>query len=74
MNLPNGYRDETGTSYSDTWVHQDNKNTQSSIPKKGFFSKEQFAEINQHNEWMKFNSKCHPNNRTTFKEWLENNK
>lgn len=70
MNLPNGYRDETGTSYSDTWVHQDNHNTQSSTPKKGFFNQEQWAEINLHREWMDFNKNTH--NRLSFTEWLNN--
>ena len=69
MNLPNGYRDETGTSYSDTWVHQDTKPTQPS-PKGSFFTQEQHKEISLHKEWMNFNKNTH--NRLTFTEWLNN--
>lgn len=69
MNLPNGYMDETGTSYSDTWVHQDNNNTQSSTHKKGFFNTDQWVEISLHNEWME--SIKGKYNQPSYQEWLK---
>lgn len=69
MNLPNGYRDETGTSYSDTWVHQDTPVT--ALNKNSFFTKEQWSEVQLHNQWMTFiKGKFNP---PTFKEWLKTN-
>lgn len=68
MNLPNGYRDETGTSYSDTWVHQDTKEVLTPS-KRCFFNKEGWKEINNNKEYMqlikgKFN-------QPSYTEWLK---